>query len=240
MSTALATVQQESPLAILQAALDRGTDPAKLEKLMDLAERWKADRAAEEYAAAMCEAQRAMPNVVRDAENSHTRSRYARLETVSAVIKPVYTQHGFALSFGQERSDFEGHIRIICDVSHTGGHSRRYYLDCPIDGAGVGGKANKTGIQAMGSTISYGRRYLCLMIFNVTVADHDNDGNAVAALGTIDGEQIEQIEAVIREKGINEKRFLEWCGVSTLDQIRGEKFAHVMRTLESYPKGGAA
>jgi hypothetical protein len=201
----------DNPLAILHMALQGGADPAKLEKLMDLAERFKSDRAAEAFAVAMNSVQNEMPCVVKDRENSHTRARYATLENVQTVIRPVYARHGFSLSYGTEESKLPGHVRLVCDVSHTGGCTRRYHLDCPMDGAGAKGGSNKTDIQAMGSSISYGRRYLVLMIFNITVANQDVDGNAADALDTITEAECLDIEGLMEDKKVDYARFLEWC-----------------------------
>lgn len=198
----------DNPLAILQAALARGTDPEKLEKLMDLAERWKAERAAEEFATALNACQKLMPCVVKDRENTFTKSRYATLENVNTQIRPVYTQHGFSISYGTEDSRLADHIRVVCDLRHIGGHKERYHLDCPLDGAGMKGGSNKSGAQAAGSTITYARRYLLLMIFNVTVADQDLDGNE--QLDAITEADALSIEDQLTDKQVNRPKFIEW------------------------------
>jgi hypothetical protein len=68
------------------------------------------------------------------------------------------------------------HIKMICDVTHSGGFTKRYESEIPYDLAGSGGKVNKTKVQAFGSTTTYGRRYMEMLIFNIATAD--NDGNA--------------------------------------------------------------
>lgn len=62
-------------------------------------------------------------------------------------------------------------------MHHVGGHCKRYEGDFPLYKAGAKGNDNKTAIQATGSTFSYARRYLTYLIFNLTVADEDTDGN---------------------------------------------------------------
>ena len=52
------------------------------------------------------------------------------------------------------------------------------HFDLALDGVGLKGNPNKTAVQASGSTISYGRRYLKLMVFDVVLTNEDNDGNA--------------------------------------------------------------
>ena len=48
----------------------------------------------------------------------------------------------------------------------------------PADGKGAQGRDVMTRTHATGSAVSYGRRYLLLMIFNIAVGGEDDDGNA--------------------------------------------------------------
>ena len=165
------------PNALVQMAIDKDFDLDRLQQLIDMRDREEAKKAEREYIAAMNRCQQKMPIVVRDAENQQTRSKYARLENVASAMRPVYTSEGFTLEFSEGVSELPNHRRIVCEVSHDGGHKKNVHLDSPIDDVGAQGKANKTAIQGLGSLVSYLRRYLTLMIFNVVVADEDNDGN---------------------------------------------------------------
>jgi hypothetical protein len=175
----LTTTQPETtPFHLIQMAIDKDLNVDKLERLLDLQKSYQADIALKAYADAMNICQQEMPVVVRDKKNESTGSLFARLETVATAIRPVYTKNGFSLDFTEEDSPLEGHRRVSCEVMHVGGHSKKFHLDSKIDDVGVKGTANKTAIQGLGSMVSYLRRYLTLMIFNVTVADEDNDGNS--------------------------------------------------------------
>ncbi len=167
-----------TPMSLLQTAIGNGIDPDKLGKLIDLAEAWSKARAEESWGAAMNRCQAEMPNVVKDSDNPQTRSRYASLEAVQRVVKPCYTKHGFSLCFAEEDSPKEGWTRIVCDVTHKDGHTRRYRKDMPPNGEGIKGNRMMTETHAAGSTSSYGRRYLTCEIFNITIANEDDDGNA--------------------------------------------------------------
>lgn len=217
---ALAVV--EPPKSMIQIAIERGVDADQLRMLMDLQDRDENKKAKASYDVAMNEAQKEMPVVVRDATNKHTGSKYARLETVNTAIKPIYTKHGFSLSFGPSSCDKPGFIKIACKVRHIGGHTELVEGEYPIDDAGAKGTANKTGIQAIGSTSHYAQRYLTLGIFNVIVADQDNDGNAVDK--SVGENQIEEINGLIdflRKAGrpVDFPRFLEWLKVKNLGEL---------------------
>lgn len=161
---------------IARAAADPSVDVAKLERLLALRDRELARVAEAEFHTAMRACQSEIPMIGKDRENAFTHTWYATLERVNDRVVPIYTRHGFNLSFGTTDSKIEGCVRVTCHVSHIGGHSRDYEVNLPLDGAGAKGGNNKTGVQAFGSTVSYGRRYLTLMIFNVTLCGEDTDG----------------------------------------------------------------
>lgn len=167
--------------AIARAASDPTVDVDKMERMFAMYEKMQ-DRSREQlFAEAMSEAQRRMPRILKDKTNKQTNSLYAALESILAAITPIYTDCGFSLSFGSVKSDLEKHVGITCDVLHSGGHVRSYHYDAPIDDEGIQGNKNKTLTHGRGSAISYGRRYLTCMIFNLTVGGEDNDGNGVGA-----------------------------------------------------------
>lgn len=229
---ALPAGESRSPLAMLANQLERGVDPAKLGELIALVNGERARVAEADYAIAMNAAQSLMPCIVRDKVNPFLKTRYACLETVNSQVKPVAAQHGFSLSFGDSESPKgPDWTRVVCDVSHVGGHTRRYHLDCPLDGAGMKGGANKSGMQAIGSTLTYARRYLTLLIFNITVADEDLDGQAAESLDCITEADALEIEDLIRDKAVNLKKFLEWAEVPSIREIRQVNFAKVIHTL---------
>lgn len=225
----LPMIRVDNPFPLLDKMIEKGQDPVALGKMMDLAERWKAARAVEEFSQAMRACQAEMPLVVKDAENTHTRSRYARLEEVNRVIKPAYTKHGFSVSFGELQDAPAGMVRILADVRHAGGHSAPYRVDMPLDGVGSQGKPNAMNpVQARGSTISYAKRYLLCMIFNVTIADEDTDGNGGGDDPVLTVKQIETINELIsdlREAGgtYDDRRFLAFMLALEKDEPIGDR-----------------
>lgn len=169
-STAMLTMIQ-------RAATDPAFDADKMQKMMEMYERHTDRTAAAAFNAAMVRAQAEIGPVYRDKFNAQTSSSYAALESIDRKISPVYTLHGFSLSFGTGDSPLVGHIRTVCDCMHEAGHTKTYHVDLPIDSAGIKGSVNKTGVHAAGSTFSYARRYLTMMIFNVVLTNEDDDGN---------------------------------------------------------------
>lgn len=163
---------------IQQVALNPNIDVEKLRAVMDMKMEMFSRGAEIEFNAAMARAQNEMEPVVRTAHNKQTNSKYAVLENIIEQLAPVWTRHGFAISFGTGDCPIEGYYRVECELTHSAGHSKRYHADLPCDMTGIQGSVNKTGIHGFGSTMSYGRRYLVCMVFNVAVKTEDDDGNA--------------------------------------------------------------
>jgi hypothetical protein len=155
-----------------------GMNVENLERLMQMHERMQARSAEQQFNAAMSAAQHAMRPIAADAENPSTRSRYASYAQLDRALRPIYTTHGFGISFDTADSHKDEHVRVLGYVTHTGGHARTYHVDMPADGKGAKGGDVMTKTHAAGAAMSYGMRYLLKMIFNVAVGEDDRDGNA--------------------------------------------------------------
>lgn len=202
-----------SPLEVLQHALNMKLQPAELKEYFDLYRTMRADEAAQAYADAMNKCQAEMPGILRDKDNSRTGKKYASYESLNAIIRPVYTRHGFSLSFGEEPMPPElDLVRVYCDVNHRVGHRERYQGDFPRDGkSSQQGKSIMTALQGTGSTYSYARRYLAKNIFNLAETDEDNDGNSQPE--GITEAQVGILHDLLKAKNISGNRFdafLRW------------------------------
>jgi hypothetical protein len=227
-NTNVAPLAESLPGSLLNFVAAAMKDPDinvdKLQMLLSMQREIVADDAKLQFNRAMSKAQGEMQPVVRDAKNDQTNSKYARLETIDAAIRPIYTRYGFCLEFNSEA--IEGpNERIVCEVSHSAGHSKRYQLEAAPDTAGPQGKANKTPLHGLGSTVSYLRRYLTCMIFNIALANEDNDGNRRQR---DDGEvnsrrQVDELYALLaacsadpKAVAANERAFLTKMGLGDL------------------------
>lgn len=219
---------------LLERAIEKGVDPDSLSRLVALQERILDRQAEQDFASAMRQTQAAIQPVLKDRRNSQTDSNYATLEALNKAVVPVYTQYGFSLSFGTEDSPTEGYIRIVCDVFHIGGHTRRYHFDLPLDDAGMGGKTNKTKVHASGSTLSYGRRYLTMLIFNVSTTDDDDGNGGKGAL--ITEQQVADLTALAQEVGADVAKFCQWFKVESFADIKAEHYGRAVKALEAKRK----
>jgi len=176
---AIVPAEQNSALlsVIARAAADPSVDIDKMERLLAMQERVLARNAEALFNEAMNAAQSEMRRVATDSDNPQTRSRYASYAALDRALRPVYTQHGFSISYDTGEDAPEGFVRVLAYVSHSGGHTRTYRALMPADGKGAKGGDVMTKTHAFGAGTSYGMRYLLKMIFNVAVGEDDNDGN---------------------------------------------------------------
>ena len=218
--------------SIINAAMDPSVDVDKMERLLAMAERMQAQQAKQAFAGAMRATQSETPTVKKDRWNDQTKSWYATQDAIVEAITPIYTRHGISLSFGTKDSPLENHLRVTCRVMHVDGHSEEYEYDSPFDLAGIGGKTNKTLTHARGSAVTYGRRYLTRMIFNLATGD-DDDGNAADKGGVepITEEQAANIQDMLNATEADVPKFLEWLGVERVDEIPADRFDSVMKVL---------
>lgn len=196
---------------IERLATDPRVDVDKLERLMAMQQAMKQQIAKAAFDAAMSAAQAEMRRVATDSNNPQTRSRYASYGALDRALRPIYTGHGFGLSFNTGDGAPAEFVRILCEVTHRDGYSKSYHIDMPADGKGAKGGDVMTKTHAVGSAASYGMRYLLKMIFNVAVGEDDDDGNGASGKGKPE---------VIEPKG-----FAEWSDSMTAAADEGvEKF----------------
>jgi hypothetical protein len=172
---AIAPAQETNQLlsAIARAAANPEVDPGKMRELLQLHREITADAARVAYAAAMARLQERMPQIAKTGNvivNGQLRSRYAKLEDIDHVLRPLLAEEGFAVSF-DEATTAAGR-EWTCTISHREGHSEKRTLTMPVDkGAG------RNDVQSIGSTATYAKRYLLSMHLNLVTRDEDDDGN---------------------------------------------------------------
>ncbi len=230
MTTLPATTDAASLMAVIaKAATDPNVDVSKMERLFSLYQQMDSQRREEAYNAAMQTAQSEMPQMFRDRKNEHKGYKYTTLEELNSAAVPVYTKNGFALSFGTQDCPLPNHYRMTCKVSHAAGFSRDYQADLPTDMVGDKGTPNKTAIQGFGSSMSYGRRYMTMLIFNISTTD-DNDG-ASGDGGTITAEQGSTLAKIMADNRLDVDVFLKWAGIEKLSDLAAANYGKAHNAL---------
>lgn len=236
MNAVVAETKATGLVSMIERLAERpDVDVAKLEKLLELQERILAKQAESEFHAAMTRAQSEMGPISADAMNPQTRSKYATYAKLDRVLRPIYTKHGFAISFDEGDSPKPEHVRVLGYVSHIGGHCRTYRRDMPADGKGAKGGDVMTKTHAAGAAGSYGARYILKGVFNVAIGEEDRDGNAPHGK-TLSEDQVANLEALLTEVGANKASFLRWAKVQSLGDILDANYGACVKAIEAKRK----
>ena len=203
---------------IAAAASNPAVDVDKMERLWAMHEKLTNRANEEAFNAAMNKAQAEMGRVSADAANQQTRSVYATYGQLDKAVRPIYSRHGFSISFNEGEGAPEGHARILAYVSHSAGHTRTYKLDMPNDGKGAKGGDVMTKTHATGSAHTYGRRYLLKDIFNIAIGENDDDGNGGDAGGDERQQAQKSPEAQARERLLDAGRAAAMNGMAALNK----------------------
>lgn len=201
------------------------------ERMLAMQERVQARNAEAEFNIGMTDCQSAMKRIAADASNKQTNSKYATYGKLDSVLRPIYTSHGFSLSFSDADSPKPEHVRVVCIVRHRGGHKEVHHKDMPADGKGAKGGDVMTKTHAAGAAQSYGMRYLLKGIFNVAIGEEDTDGNQPSDLVTED--QVTTLMDLAEEVKADRAKFLAYMGVERLSDIPASKYNAAKAALES-------
>jgi hypothetical protein len=226
-------VQSDPIFALIErAATDPNFDVAKMEKLLEMQERQQASNAKSAFNRDFVAAKKAIKPLVRNKYNQQTKSHYVDLDAVADAIDPILADHGFAPTFGTAASDMEGHYKMVCDLLHEDGHERHYEANIPVDATGIKGTRNKTDTHAFGSSTTYGRRYLKLMIFDIATKDDDGNG-AGPQPETLGPEEMTVLDDLIKATGTDRTKFFKYAKVDGMADIHLKNFEPLKKILEA-------
>jgi hypothetical protein len=214
---------------IAKAAADPNTDVDKLERLLAMQERVLEREAKRAYEDAMRAAQEEIRPILKNRKNPETHSTYADLEQISDLADPVIHKHGFSLSYGTADCPLANHYRVTCCVSHTGGFSKDHQADVPVDNTGPKGAQNKTMTHGFGSALSYGRRYLKLLIFDIKTTD--DDGRAAGNGGPINAEQLAVLNGLADAVKADKIAFCKYLKVDSLRDLAAFHYDDAIHVL---------
>lgn len=210
----------------LRASKDADVDFERLDKMQAFYERVKAQESEAAYDEAMAAAQAEMGPIAADANNPQTKSCYASYAALDRALRPIYTKHGFSLSFSSGEGAPPDHVRVVCKVA-CAGHKTFPYLDMPADGKGAKGGDVMTKTHATGAAFTYGQRYLLKMIFNIAVGD-DNDQGGSRPVEFITAEQVSGLTALMDDAGVNRDKFLDFLQIETLAHLPRARHREVL------------
>lgn len=235
---------QEGPGALLSAivhlAKDPAVDVAKLQALLDM-QRSMEDRQAEiEFNRALASLppmhvkKNGLIDLTSKEDKAANRTRkpvpFAKWEDIANVIEPMLEAAGFRLMFDTApRQGDGGGLVITGKLLHRDGHCKTASMPLALD-SGPG----RNNLQAMGSTLSYGKRYCAEMLLNIVREGDDDDGKKGGAQYLTE-EQQEQLSEKLQAAKLNIGQFLERHTngpAHGLDEVDQADFVRLMNLAE--------
>ena len=220
-------VVQTAPGDYLAMLIAKDASMETIEKFLDLRAREEKNEARKAYHKAMAVFKANPPEIIKDAHVAYKQTAYshATLGNVAEVIGAALGEHGLSAGWKTEQN---GHIRVICTITHKLGHSESTALSADADTSG-----SKNSIQALGSTITYLQRYTLLSLTGLAAKGQDDDGNRAGAEPEpmISDEQKSRIIDMVDELGDDISALLKWQNVATVEQIPAKNYQNIMDEL---------
>lgn len=220
--------QADSLIAVIaRAAQDPTVDVEKMERLLALKQKIDDDHRRQVFMAALARVQQKIPHINKAGRiivKGQEVSRYARLEDIDRVVRPILAEEGLAVSFDTEPHN--NNVRVICRLSHEMGHSETKQVDLPIDTSGY-----KNVVQGVGSTVAYGRRILCKMWFNVIEEGEDIDGHPEPV--PLTEAQRNSIINLLNVTKSKEADFCRFMGVAKIEDITQAEYQKGLNALQT-------
>jgi hypothetical protein len=225
---------------IEKVALDPQADVEKLERMMAMYERLKAKEAELAYNTAKGRILRKLAGIrivknravlyetekEKPQKGTYKAFKYAPLEEIDKHLRPLLAAEDMDLSYSDEPQEGGG-ILICGRLKHLpSGHYEDSFMPAPPDTTG-----GKSGVQAVGSTNSFLRRYVASNIFNIVVVGDDDDG----AGGTIDEAQTKTILDLVNKAKVGPK-FLKYMKAHSIEEAGSLEAAVATIAARDYRK----
>lgn len=222
------TIETGGILSVIErAATDPNVDIDKMERLLAMHERLMEKQALTAYNEAFSLMQDQLPTIREGGKiefNGKIVSEYARWdEDVNPVIKPILKNNGFSLSF--KLSTKEG-VKVKAILSHNAGHSEETEIFLPADTSG-----SKNAVQAVASSVSYGKRYTAGSLLNLSTCGQDNDGNL--PIERISEEQERKVWELIKKTETNANSLCTYYKVKQVKDLPAQVYDDVILNLNT-------
>lgn len=145
---------------------------------------------------AIFEIQQECPFIGKDSVNPHFKSKYASLEDIWSSLRPLFKRHGIMVS--QVPGEVaNGCVEVITSLVHV--ESGQFMLTRGLMPIG------KDGPQAVGSAITYARRYFLAPMLGIVAGEDDDaetaEGRSAADLAALRKRKDEVIKAITNAVG---------------------------------------
>jgi len=124
-------------------------------------------------AAALAKTQAEMRGAIKDAQNPHLKNKYADLASAWAAWQPHGPKNGLAIVQlpGTVSDGTNVTVTIVTMLTHSSGEWIRGTLAMPVKA-----ERGRSDAQALGSAVTYGRRYGMMAVCGLAAEDDDGNG----------------------------------------------------------------
>lgn len=166
--------------------------------------------ARKEFYTALAKAQGAMEGAKKDTANPFFKSKYADLASVWEACRNQLAANGLGVL---QFPDFDPDTRVVTVetiLTHSGGYEKTFKTRIPL--------ANKLDAQAVGSGITYCRRYALMAA--VGIAPEDDDGESAVNRGQSKADAERRAEEWGDQRGADMSAVMEKKKPDTLAQFK--------------------
>lgn len=250
MSNDLANVHlppgpDNSPMALIRLAIDKGISPDQMTALYNLAERHAANQAAMEFGKAIQAFQEECPPIVKSqdvrkaGQNGQPGAllyNFANLDDIMKVAGPIMARNKIAVTYD---TSFASGLMSVTARVRVGSH-----VESTTVTLGLPGIPNANDSQKAGGALAYGQRYALKAALGIVVTGEDRD--ALEQFQGIDQEQTKELNElleILRKKAEANKASPEkwekwkadfWAiwGWKSMNDVHASKFADVKDRLQ--------
>lgn len=182
-----------------------------------------------ELAAALSKAQSLVENAEKNKKNPHYKSSYSSLSSVWSACRDALSSNGISVTQTVEVLE-TGSPVLVTRLMHSSGQWIKGVMPLIVA---------KNDMQAMGSAISYARRF-CLAAMVGVAPDDDDDGNAACAssavkTAVINSNQVAQLVNMLAEfddPQLQQDLILKGCEVTKVIDIPASRIEGIFRYLQ--------
>ena len=224
-------------MTLIERAIDKGTDPNSLEKLVDLADRVMRRRAELDFYRDIVAFQAEVPVIARTdvvdyagSSGKRVHFLYANFDTMRRAIDPVAQKYGFGLSFS---SRMEGNYMVrTCTLFHRNGH--HITADSPITTANSNPGMSEQ--QKFSSAETSASRRALASVLGLNIAE--TDGESQEGSEPLTEDQVQNLKALAAEcsKEVGRLFWAHFAPATGFAQLTQSRYTEAVRMLESKRK----
>ena len=227
----LAPAAAPSPITILEKAISGGITPENVsvvKELMQMVREQRAEDAKAQFAKALFQLRKSMPEIYIDKEARNSKGevayRYASEEEITKKLDPHLMAHGFTTLVGQSQED--GRITVSITLIHEAGHQE--VREFTVRAGATNAMKDATSADAGAATTAW--RHLVMKMFGLkSRLSSENDARVEGEF--ISFEQAETLRELVKETGSDESAFLRFAGATKYEEIGESRYAQLFAAL---------